>query len=235
LIEFCCEHDSILGRTADRDCQVWRLTEDVDMTRQESVQAVVKCLEQAQPYTILLWASIPCTAFPLFVHAKEATGPEAHVDAKHNNNQHDHDRGTDYDHHYLDQHIIDHDDNQSAPSSRADLVALFVRGALLPSTLVWSPAMGADWAALEESPLWEDCRQARAEAEAAARAGAGAGAGAGARGKAGAAALGAPPPVSAELRQKQTLEKRERELRRLQEEVEREAREEEAAKARLSF
>ena len=46
--------------------------------------------------------------------------------------------------------------------------------------------------------------------------------------------MGAPPPVSAELRQKQTLEKRERELRRLQEEVEREARETEAAEARAA-
>jgi hypothetical protein len=61
MIEFCCERDSILGRTADRDCQVWRLTEDVDMTRQESVQMVVRHLEQAQPYSVLLWASIPCT------------------------------------------------------------------------------------------------------------------------------------------------------------------------------
>jgi hypothetical protein len=37
------------------------------------------------------------------------------IDYHHNqlDDQHNHDRGTDYDHHYLDQHIIDHDDNHN--------------------------------------------------------------------------------------------------------------------------
>jgi hypothetical protein len=60
LVEFCCNHDSVLGRAtkASKGCVVVRLTVDDDVTTPEGLNTAKKAVNGKRR---LLWASMPCT------------------------------------------------------------------------------------------------------------------------------------------------------------------------------
>ena len=61
LIEFCCDAESILGKTAPSSALVFRITEQFDAVSNEA--ALIKLADDAAALNVptALWSSIPCT------------------------------------------------------------------------------------------------------------------------------------------------------------------------------
>ena len=61
IIEFCCGEESLLGKLADKNCTVHRVTIENDVTTPEGMAHVLKLIENCNPHRTLLFASMPCT------------------------------------------------------------------------------------------------------------------------------------------------------------------------------
>ena len=58
IVEFACGTNSLIGKHATSECEVVRLTADLDLTTREGLRTAIKAV--SVPNT-LLWISIPCT------------------------------------------------------------------------------------------------------------------------------------------------------------------------------
>ena len=61
IIEFCADPSSRIGILTPKDCNVFRITAQHDITSEENIQKVINIVDNIpQGIDILLWSSIPC-------------------------------------------------------------------------------------------------------------------------------------------------------------------------------